>query len=136
VLGSGTTIGSTLEELADIRTACQSARLRVCIDTAHAFARGYDLSTPQAVHRFVEQVDQKIGWQYVAAIHLNDSKVPLGKRADRHENIGEGQIGSAGLQAFMTNQIVATIPCILEVPGKDKNGPDKDNIQRVRQWFT
>lgn len=132
--GSGAKIGASLEELATMIKDINHPRVRICVDTAHAFASGYDLRTKQAVNTFVSAVQNSFGWEVVSAIHLNDSKVDFAKKADRHENIGKGYIGNVGLQAFVTHPKITDIPFILEVPGFHKNGPDKENIDRVKRY--
>ncbi len=131
--GSGGKIPSTLEEMAQIKKDLPSSQIKFCIDTAHAFAAGYDMRTPDTVKQFVEAVEQIIGWQEIKAIHLNDSKIDLGKKNDRHENIGEGKIGLNGLSAFITNPYLTNIPMFLETPGFDNNGPDQKNVDRVKK---
>lgn len=133
--GSGVKIGSKLEELAMMRDDINSTRIKFCIDSAHAFAAGYDLSNIVGVNNYITQVQKILDWDNVAAIHLNDSKVPLGKGADRHENIGEGCIGSLGLNEFVTNRLIRQLPFFLEVPGFENKGPDAENITRVRAFF-
>lgn len=133
--GSGVKIGSTLEELAMMRDDINSARIKFCIDSAHAFAVGYDLSNVVGVNNYIIQVQKILEWDEVVAIHLNDSKVPLGKGVDRHENIGEGCIGSEGLKTFVTHPVVSNQPLILEVPGFENKGPDVENIRRVNNFF-
>lgn len=133
--GSGVKIGSSLEELAMMRDDINSTRLKFCLDSAHAFAAGYDLSNKDNVNNYFTQVHKILGWDEVAAIHLNDSKVPLGKGADRHENIGEGYIGKIGLEEFVTHPRIIHLPLILEVPGFDNKGPDAENIRRVKEFF-
>lgn len=121
-------IGS-FDELSFLLKSVGSDRLGVCIDTAHAFAAGYDLRRTEATEVFVSELDQTVGLNKVALIHLNDSKIDLGKRNDQHENLGAGYIGLSGLKSVVTHPRLAHLPLILEVPGLDGNGPDADNIQ-------
>lgn len=130
--GSGGSLGASLEELAAMRDAIGERRLRFCLDTAHAFAAGYNLADPQLSAAFVDRVSHTIGWESVMAIHLNDSKVACGARVDRHANIGEGQISLPGLRGLLLHPALFHIPLILETPGTDRNGPDKQNISRVK----
>ena len=129
--GSGTSVAGKLEVLAEIQADLAENRLRFCIDTAHAFAHGYDISTVSGCDTFISSVDSSIGWASVVAIHLNDSKVPCGSRRDRHENIGEGEIGTIGFKHLLNNPKIVPVPLILETPGFDNTGPDKKNIDRV-----
>jgi len=103
-------------------------RLGVCWDTCHLFNAGYDVSTADGLEKTIDEFDRLVGFEWLLAIHANDSKTPLGARRDRHENIGEGQIGSAGFRRMLRHQQLKTYPWILEVPGFDNKGPDKANI--------
>lgn len=131
--GSGGKIPSTLEEMAQIKKDLPTSQIKFCIDTAHAFAAGYDLRTPDTVKLFADAVEYTIGWKEVRAIHLNDSKIDLGNKNDRHENIGEGKIGLEGLSAFITSPFITNIPMFLETPGFNHNGPDQENVERVKR---
>lgn len=130
--GSGSKIGAKLEELAQIREDIRSDKIVFCLDTAHAFASGYDLRTAASVEKFVLNVDKVIGWDSVAVIHVNDSRIPLGGGSDRHENIGQGHIGLDGFRALVNHSLLANIPCVLEVPGFDGKGPDAENIRIIK----
>lgn len=131
--GGGTKIPKTLEELSQIAGDLENKRIQFCIDTAHAFAAGYDLRTPTDVSAFVATVEEKIGWNSVAALHANDSKVDLGRGADRHENIGYGCIGYEGFASLLTEASLKTIPVILEVPGFEDEGPDRKNMDSIKR---
>jgi apurinic endonuclease APN1 len=95
----------------------QKKRLRICIDTAHLFASGYDLSNPTKVNEFIKTFDTLIGWKYVDLIHLNDSKTKLNSHLDRHELLDEGNIKLKGLSVIIKFAYKANIPLILETPG-------------------
>lgn len=112
-----TILGSSLADLASIISGVQDkSRVGVCIDTCHAFAAGYDLTTPAAYATFTELIDSKIGWQTVRAFHLNDSKFPLACKRDRHANIARGHIGLGGFWNIVNDQRWNGIPLILETP--------------------
>jgi deoxyribonuclease-4 len=134
--GMGSSIGSTFEQLAAILSRVRRGRrLGVCLDTCHVFAAGYDLRTPAAYRRTMKAFDETIGLDRLKAVHLNDSKRPLGSRVDRHEHIGLGMIGSAGIANFVNDPRLADAPMILETPkGRDDAGRDWDeiNVQAVR----
>jgi deoxyribonuclease-4 len=129
--GSGNKIGSSMTELSSMVADTNNTRVKICLDTAHAFAAGNDLRTPEAVDVFIRHVEATLGWDHVVAIHLNDSKVDLGSKNDRHENIGAGKIGLEGFRSLVNHPLVRNIPFILEVPGFEKNGPDQKNIDIV-----
>lgn len=124
-------IGS-LPELKDILDAIPSDRLRVCLDTAHAFEAGYNFATSDGLDMWVKEIDENIGINKVELLHLNDSKTPLGSGRDNHQNIGDGFIGEAGLRGLLNHPKLNHLPLILEVPGLEGMGPDQVNIDRVK----
>jgi len=131
--GEGDKIGSTLEEIADIIKRIGDVRVRVCIDTAHAFASGMISEyTKKNLDQFAKHIEATIGKEALVALHVNDSKVPTGAKVDRHENIGEGHIGIDGFRALAKEKIVGSIAWLLEVPGFDGRGPDKKNVELLR----
>lgn len=136
--GQGGTVGGSFEELGAIIGAVGNERLKVCLDTCHAFAAGYDLSNPAGVERAMEEFEQKVGHKRLVAVHANDSKGPRGCGLDRHENIGHGAIGHDGFRAIANHAAFRNLPFILEVPGHEGKGPDQRNIdvlKDLRQEF-
>jgi len=135
--GHGDTIGGKFEELGEILRRIDNPRAMVCIDTCHAFAAGYDMSNADGVAAAMRELDATIGVANIAAVHLNDSKTPLGAGRDLHENIGEGHIGRAGFEAMLAHPAFADVPLLLEVPGFKLDGagkgPDKPNIDLVKE---
>lgn len=129
--GQNGKIGS-LAELHDILNSCSSVRLKVCLDTAHAFEAGYNLTTEGGLAMWTQEIDDNIGLDKVELLHLNDSKTPLGSGRDMHQNIGDGYIGKAGISLIINHPKLAHLPLILEVPGIEGMGPDKENIDRVK----
>ncbi len=124
-------IGS-LPELKDILGAIPSPRLRVCLDTAHAFEAGYNFTTTDGLEMWITEIEKTIGLDKIELFHLNDSKTPLGSGRDNHQNIGDGFIGTDGLNNLINHPKFAHLPLILEVPGLEGMGPDKANIDRVK----
>jgi deoxyribonuclease-4 len=115
--GQGNCIGHRFEHLAEIRRQCgRQRRVGICLDTAHAFAAGYDLRTPRACRDTMAELDEAVGLEHLLAVHLNDSKKPLGSRVDRHEHIGLGEIGERGFADLMRDERLADLPGILETP--------------------
>lgn len=133
--GQNGKIGS-LPELASIFSILESSRLKVCLDTAHAFEAGYNFTTTDGLEMWVKEIESTIGLHKVELLHLNDSKTPLGSGRDNHQNIGDGFIGEAGIKAIINHLKLAHLPLILEVPGLDGSGPDKANIDRVKALLT
>ena len=128
-------IGS-LPELKDILDAIPSPRLKVCLDTAHAFEAGYNFTTSEGLEMWVSEIEKTIGIDKVELFHLNDSKTPLGSGRDNHQNIGDGYIGEAGIKMLVNHPKFSHLPLILEVPGLEGMGPDKTNIDRVKSLLT
>lgn len=119
--GQGTNTGFCFEHLAAIIEGVEDkSRVGVCIDTCHAYAAGYDLSTEEGFRHTFEKFEETIGLQYLKGIHLNDSKRELGSRVDRHDNIGEGKIGLQGFKVIMQDQRLSDIPMILETPNTER----------------
>ena len=136
--GSGTALGATFEELAEM-IARVPPRLRrrvgVCIDTAHVFAAGYDIAN--RYDDVIAQFDDTVGLDRLGAMHLNDSKVPLGSRRDRHELIGEGAIGEAAFRRIMTDARLADVPKVIETPKlDDAETTDRRMLERLRAYAT
>lgn len=131
--GQGGTVGGRLEELGGIIRAVGSPRIKVCLDTCHLYAAGYDIATSDGCAATLDTFDTVIGLDRLVAVHANDSKAGLGSGLDRHENIGEGQIGRAGFEAITSQPAFRAAPFILEVPGFDGKGPDRRNIAILRE---
>lgn len=127
--GQGETIGDRFEEFADIMELLDwDERLGVCWDTCHLFNAGYDVSTEEGLAKTVDEFEELVGFEWLMAVHANDSKTPFASRRDRHENIGEGYIGREAFQRMLTHPKLRHLPWILEVPGFEEKGPDRKNI--------
>ena len=131
--GMGGSVGARFSELGAIIRAVDDPRLKVCLDTQHAFAMGYDLITESGLAAVLAEFDSEIGLERLVACHANDSKFPLGGGRDRHENIGEGYLGRDGFLRIMSHPAFDQVPLILEVPGFAKLGPDKENLDILKQ---
>jgi deoxyribonuclease-4 len=124
-------VGGTLEELRLILDRLNSSqRFGLCIDTCHLFASGYDLRTDKSVNKVIENIKDTIGLKAVKAIHLNDSKGPLGSNLDRHEHIGLGAIGMEGIAAFINHPDIKALPIIMETPIDTRRG-DMQNLEII-----
>lgn len=131
--GQGSCLGAEFEHLAYIlQHVGEPKRLGVCIDTAHLFAAGYDISSPEKAEAVMKRFDQIVGIRNLCALHLNDSKTELGSRVDRHEHIGKGRIGIEGFRYFMTAPELAAIPKVLETPKGKEGHEDVENMERLR----
>lgn len=132
--GAGGTIGASFSQIGRIiRGVADAGRLGLCIDTAHVYAAGYDLTTADGLERMLEDVDRHVGIERLRLVHANDSKTPLGSHVDRHENIGHGHIGERAFRRLLHHPAMRDIPFIIEVPGFDRQGPDAENIALLRQ---
>ncbi|MFB6210522.1 MAG: deoxyribonuclease IV [Halobacteriales archaeon] len=128
--GSGTKLGGQFEHLAGVLDRSEQD-LDICLDTAHMFAAGYDLSTPEAVDETVAEFDDIVGLEHLECIHLNDSKHECGTNKDEHAHIGEGLIGEDGMRAILNHEALRDQPFVLETPTED--GKDYAwNIERAR----
>ncbi|MDQ6808568.1 MAG: deoxyribonuclease IV [Verrucomicrobiota bacterium] len=131
--GQGSCLGHKFEHLAVIiANVREPERLCVCLDTAHVFAGGYDISTERATKRMFAEFDRTIGLARLVAIHLNDSKTARGSRVDRHEHIGKGQIGPAAFRVIMRDRRFRKIPKVLETPKGKELAEDVENMKTLR----
>ncbi|MFX0163044.1 MAG: deoxyribonuclease IV [Candidatus Hodarchaeota archaeon] len=129
--GQGTNLGYKFEELVAIRDLLEEKeRVGVCLDTSHIFAAGYDIRTKDAYEKTMETFDEIIGLSLLKAVHLNDSKIDLGKRVDRHEHIGKGKIGLEAFSFLVNDERLKSIPGCLETPGSEEDF--KKNLQTLR----
>jgi deoxyribonuclease-4 len=115
--GQGASLGWRFEQLAALRAAVPSPlrrRVAFCLDTCHVFAAGYDLRAPEAYERTMAELDRTAGLANVHAFHLNDAKRPLGSRVDRHEHIGQGELGRDPFAHLLNDPRFADRPGFLE----------------------
>lgn len=134
--GQGDSLGVTIEELAAIVDAAvghgvERSRLGVCLDTAHLWGAGYGLDDPSAIDELLARTDALMGPDALALVHLNDNRAGRGSRQDRHEHLGEGRIGEAGLGHLVRHPRLAQVPLVLETPGSAA-GWDAVDMARVR----
>ncbi|HWQ91318.1 MAG TPA: deoxyribonuclease IV [Clostridia bacterium] len=131
--GQGSCFGNRISHLADIFDGVKKPeRLGICLDTAHFFAAGYDIRTPQGWDRAIKEVGKLIGLRQILAFHLNDSKSALGTRVDRHEHIGLGKIGATGFRHIVNDSRFKKHPGCLETPKSDDLNEDKKNLATLR----
>jgi len=126
-VGSGNSMGNSLEALGSLVRDAAHPRIGVCIDTAHLWGAGYDLGTAAGVEQAVGEIDRTIGLPLVRLLHVNDSPVGLGSRRDQHAHLGQGNIGYVGLAAWLTHPGLAGLPVILETPPHDD--PDEELVR-------
>jgi deoxyribonuclease-4 len=131
--GQKGSIGSKLEEIGEILDKLSSKTYGVCLDTCHAFASGYDLSTEEACKGFIGEFDKNVGLQYLKFIHLNDSKYEVGSHLDRHELFGHGKIGAKGLSTIINDKKMGNVPMVME-PEFVSVEEDVKNLALIRKY--
>jgi deoxyribonuclease-4 len=131
--GQGAGLGRSAEEISWMLDAVDAPeRTGVCLDTCHIFAAGYELRDKISYDDTIKAFDTTIGLDRIKAIHLNDSKKPFGSFRDRHEHIGDGEIGEDGFRFVMTDPRLHLIPKILETPKTE--GADRRNLALLRRF--
>lgn len=130
--GGGSYLGGRFEELGEIIKKLSGAPLGICLDTAHAWAAGYDLASEQGVERTLEDFHRHVGLQYLHAIHANDTNELMGSGRDRHMHIGRGAIGLQGFKALLRKDWPAGLPVILENPEAGSH-MDRENFIVLRE---
>ncbi|MDY0081444.1 MAG: deoxyribonuclease IV [Ignavibacteriaceae bacterium] len=131
--GQGNSIGFRFEQLRQIIDLVEEKeRMKVCIDTAHIFAAGYELREKKAFDNVIKEFNDIIGLERLIAFHVNDSKKELGSRVDRHDHIGKGFIGLEGFRNLMNHPDLINIPKILETPKGKEQLEDLENLSLLR----
>lgn len=133
--GMGTAVGGRLEEVAEILAGLQDFPVAACLDTAHLFAAGYDIKSEAGLASTIAQIENSIGLDKVPVFHINDSKIALGGRVDRHEHLGHGKIGADAFERILKHPRLSSNPpeglqgraFILETPIDDP-GDDRRNV--------
>lgn len=126
-------VTSRIEDIAEIMVKVPGRLISgICIDTCHAFSAGYDIGNDEGIQLLSDDIMEYIGKERIRLLHLNDAKGGLGAGLDRHEHIGQGEIGIRGLRNFLNHQVFSDIPMILETP---KKSPDDDlkNLETIRK---
>lgn len=130
--GQGSEVGYAFEQIERIiQRVCGNKRVGVCLDTAHTFESGHDLSNKVGIERTIALFDRTIGLKRLHLFHLNDSKTPLGSRRDRHWHIGEGHIGLDGFRYLVNHSLFKDLPGIMETPRND-TVEDLKNMSVIR----
>jgi len=129
--GAGNIIGDRFSELGTVIKAVGSDRLKVTLDTAHAFASGYDFKSRSGIDAALLDFDQEIGLNRLVCLHLNDSAVPINSKKDRHADIGKGYIDIAGFKNIVNHPKLKNLPGIIETPSNKGLG-DVDNLKILR----
>ncbi len=135
--GGGESVGKTFEELGSLIKNIESSakyknKVHICLDACHVFAAGYDLRTPVEVKATLKKFDRLVGLKRLKLIHGNDSKFGLGEHRDRHEHIGQGQIGVAGFKALLTHTKLKTVDVVIETPWDSTYQKDLQLLKKLR----
>lgn len=134
--GQGSNLGYRFSQMARIfDQVTENDRLRLCFDTEHAFAAGYDLRSPEGYEQTFSELDEAVGLSRLVAFHLNDSKKPLGSRVDRHEHIGKGFLGVETFRRLLNDPRFYGLPMCLETPKGPELAEDVENLKVLRSLF-
>jgi deoxyribonuclease IV len=132
--GTGGTLGRSFDELAALLEASGGGkRLGVCLDSCHLLASGYDIRTVKGMSSMLSEATRKLGRGKIRSLHLNDSQTPLGSNRDRHANLGAGELGEEGCMAFLSAPGLQKLPCVLETPGENREGPGRKEIELANE---
>ena len=146
--GQGTNLGHTFEQLetiiSDVERSGPTTRIGVCLDTCHLLAAGYDLNSDTGYVDMMRQLETCVGIDRLQALHLNDSKTPLGSRVDRHTHIGTGHVGLSAFQRILTDPRLEHLPMVLETPKArsttsatiEPDAMDLENLRTLRSLMS
>jgi len=129
--GKTNEVGSTFNEISRIIEKVESDRVGVCLDTCHAYTRGYDIATQRGLAEALDELDSHVGLERLHLVHLNDARDTLGSRLDRHEHIGLGKIGEEGFMVIL-NSVLREVPMVMETP-MDERRTDVDNMRKAME---
>ena len=130
--GQGTELGWNFLQLREILSLIKERdRIGICLDVAHAFQAGYNVSSQKGLDETLAEFDRLIGVRHLHLLHLNDSKTLLGSHADRHWHIGEGHIGLEGFRNIVNHPLLVHLPGIMETPRTDIKD-DRRNMRVIR----
>jgi len=127
-------LGRDFDETAElIELAGAGKRLGLCLDSCHLFVQGYDVTDEERLAEIIDEADRKVGLDRLRCLHVNDAAAPLGSCRDRHANIGKGEMGKAGLRAFLSEPRFNGLPATLETPGPEKKGADEKEVTAAKR---
>ncbi|MBD3257656.1 deoxyribonuclease IV [candidate division GN15 bacterium] len=132
--GMGSTLGYKFEHLAWLIDKIEDKEhIGVCLDTCHIFTAGYNIADPKEYKKVIKEFNDTVGLEWLKIIHMNDSKMPLGSKRDRHEHIGKGEIGLQGFRNIVNDRRLKKVPMILETPKGDDLTEDIENLKVLRR---
>jgi deoxyribonuclease IV len=131
--GAGGTLGRSFEELGRlVELGGGDPRIGICLDCCHLLASGYDVRTRDTVAAVVDEYDRSVGLDRLRCLHVNDSQAPLGSNRDRHASLPNGELGSKGLSAFLSEPRFDGLPALLEGPSPSGRAPDAQQVALAR----
>jgi deoxyribonuclease-4 len=132
--GAGGTLGRSFEELADlIEAAGGGKRLGLCLDSCHLYASGFDIRKPKGLAQVIDDCVAIVGSKRLGSLHLNDSKAKFASNVDRHDYLGDGELGDAGCAVFLSEPRFDGLPCLLETPRPDGLAGDLERCRKLRK---
>jgi deoxyribonuclease-4 len=132
--GAGNTLGRSFQELRElIDLAGGHKRIGLCLDSCHLLASGYDITTADKLTEVVDRCVKLVGLRRLKCLHVNDSLTPLGSNRDRHAIPGEGELGSRGCAAFLSEPRFEGLPALFEGPGTSGHAPDKVDVDKLKK---
>lgn len=133
--GQGTVLGYRLEHLESIvERVAEPEAVGICLDTCHLFAAGYPVDSAEGIEAVLTETRRRFGRDKLACVHVNDSRHPRGSRKDRHENIGEGEVGEEGFRALVRDERLRGLPLVIETPAGDDDEGHRRDLARLRSW--
>lgn len=127
-------LGRNFDELAALAEgAGGDGRIGVCVDCCHLLASGHEIRSEDDLTHVVDELDTTLGLERLRCLHVNDSAIPLGGNRDRHANLGAGELGRGGIATFLSEPRFEGLPALLEVPGPDRKGPDRHQVELARR---
>jgi deoxyribonuclease-4 len=127
-------LGRDFDETARlIELAGSDDRLGLCLDSCHLFVQGFDITNREKLAGVLDEANAKVGLDRLRCVHVNDAGAPFDSHRDRHANIGDGEMGRHGLAAFLSEPRFEGLPAPLEVPGPNKRGPDRKQVEKAKR---
>jgi deoxyribonuclease IV len=127
-------LGRNFDELAELIDAADGGgRLGGCLDCCHLLAAGFEIRSPEGLGGVVDEFDAKVGLDRLRCVHVNDSKVAIGANRDHHANLGKGELGRKGLGVFLSEPRFEDMPALIETPGPDGKGPDRNEVRTAKR---
>jgi deoxyribonuclease IV len=127
-------LGRNFDELADLIDAAGGGkRLGACLDCCHLLAAGFEVRSRAALAGVIDEFDSKVGLGRLRCVHVNDSEAPIGANRDHHANLGEGELGRKGLRVFLSERRFENLPALIETPGPDGRGPDRNEVLTAKR---